>query len=286
MTSRLVLHVSAPLGFFLIEVTMIVYYRQAIWSDVRRIAEADGLAVLPLGSIEQHGPHMPCGTDTFLINEMVDRSVRRLPPEANVCICPTLEYSVVQWASPMASLGVAPFVLEPVLADLCHALLDTGFSKILLIHGHHGLPCGKSALWQSMQEKRPALYVDFMPYEACMARITELAGEPLGHAGSAETSMMLASHPDKVDMTKAVTGPADLWGADFPYPSLKRPGSYAIPPVESTYRGVEGNSRAATAQIGERIFEALVEAIAPAMLELATRPTPEIYRRMKKVPVD
>jgi creatinine amidohydrolase len=262
---------------------MIVYYRHAVWTDVRRIAEADGLAVVPLGSIEQHGPHMPCGTDTLLADEMVARSIRRLPTNANVCICPTLEYSVVQWASPMASVGVSPFVLEHVLVDVCHALLDTGFNKIMLIHAHHGLPCGRSALWQSMQEKRPALYVDYMPYDTCMARITEIAGEPLGHAGCAETSMMLAAYPDKVDMTKAVTGPADLWGDDFPYPSLKRPGSYAIPPVESTYRGVEGDSRAASAEIGERIFEALIEALAPAMLELATRPTPEAYRRMRKV---
>ncbi len=262
---------------------MIIRYRHAVWTDVRRIAEADGLAVVPMGSVEQHGPHMPCGTDTLLVEEMVDRSARSLPTETNICICPTIEYSVVQWASPMASLGIDPFTLERKLVDICHALIDTGFRKVLLVHGHHGLPCGRSALWQSMQEKRPALYVDYMPYEACMDRIAEIAGEPLGHAGCAETSMMLAAFPDRVDMTQAVRGPADLWGQDFPYPSLKQPGCYAIPPVESTCRGVEGDATRATAEIGEQIFRLLVESIAPAMFELATRPTPEAYRRIQRI---
>jgi len=67
---------------------------------------------IPLGSLEQHGPHLPCGTDTFQVNELFKRAVQQVPSELPVCVCPTSEYSVVQWASPMASAGIQPLTLE------------------------------------------------------------------------------------------------------------------------------------------------------------------------------
>ena len=216
---------------------MAIYFRDANWRMVRRCAQADGVAVIPLGSLEQHGPHLPCGTDTFLVNEFVKRAVQSVPPELPVCVCPTVEYSVVQWASPMASAGLQALTLEQSLVDVCHALTDLGFGKILLVHGHGGLPCGRSALWQALQEKRAALYVDFMPYDACDEQIRAICGLPAthavgndspysslsgpgvyaapslsvtmegaysDHAGYMETSLMLATRPELVDMSKAV----------------------------------------------------------------------------------
>jgi creatinine amidohydrolase len=264
---------------------MPIYFREANWVKVRQCAEADGVAVLPLASLEQHGPHLPCGTDIYQINEIMRRGAQRLPTDAAVCVCPTVEYSVVQWASPMASAGVAPLTLEQSLVDICHALTDLGFQKISLVHGHGGLSCGQSALWQALQEKRPALYVDFKPYDACGEQIRVICGEPITHAGAAETSMMLAIRPDLVDISKAVKGPADLWGDHFPYPSLVREGCYTIPPVTVTREGVYGDATRASAEIGARLLDLMAEVVATALGELVSSPVPDQWKSISQVPL-
>ena len=209
---------------------MPIYFKKSDWVAVRRCSEKDGVAIVPLGSLEQHGPHLPCGVDSIQIDEvMVRMGARLVDPALPVCICPTVDYSVVQWASPLASAGVAPTTMEQSLVDICHALTDLGFWKIVLVHGHGGLPTGRSALWQAVHEKRPALYVDFMPFERCEAQIAKIIGGPSGHGGAAETSMMLAIRPDLVDISKARSAPLNLWGDNFPFPSLERVGSIRYP---------------------------------------------------------
>ena len=248
---------------------------------MRRCADVDGVAVVPLGSLEQHGPHLPCGTDSIQIDEVMTRTAARLDPELPVCICPTVDYSVVQWASPLASAGVAPKTMEQCLVDICHALTDQGFSKIVLVHGHGGLPAGRAALWQAMHEKRPALYVDLMPFDRCHEQIAEIVGGSLGHAEAAETSMMLAIRPDLVNANEAGPTPADLWGDDFPFPSLKREGSYTIPPLESLPDGFYGSDvTLASAEKGERILDVLAESVAEVVGELASAPTPAEFKHV------
>ena len=259
---------------------MVIYFKESDWVKVRHCAAGDGVAAVPMGSLEQHGAHLPCGTDTYEIDEIMRRAATRIGDTLPVCICPTVEYSVVQWASPMASAGIAPFTLEQSLVDICHALTDVGFSKIVLLHGHGGLSCGRSALWQAMQEKRPALYVDFQPYERAWPQIEQIIGQPDEHAGMAETSMMLAVRPDLVDMSKAVRGPDDLFGEDFAFPSLKGPGSYPIVSVESTPDGLAGDATLATAEKGEKILDAVADVVAEILSELASKPTPPEFREV------
>lgn len=70
------------------------------WTAVRYCGENDGIALIPFGSLEQHGPHLPCGTDTFEIDQIISRATSQVAQALSGCVCPTIEYSVVQWASP------------------------------------------------------------------------------------------------------------------------------------------------------------------------------------------
>ena len=265
---------------------MAIYFKESDWVAVRRCAETDGVAVVPLGSLEQHGPHMPCGVDSIQIDEVMARMVAQLDPKLHVCVCPTVDYSIVQWASPLAAAGISPRTMEQCLVDICHALTDLDFSKIVLVHGHGGLPAGRSALWQAMHEKRPALYVDLMPFDRCDARIAEIVGGPNGHAGAAETSMMLAIRPDLVNVSKAGPAPASLWGDDFPFPSLTREGSYTIPPIESVPDGFYGGDiTLASAEKGEKILDLLAESVEEVVRELASAPTPAAYKHIWRKPL-
>src|ERR1051326_329488 len=175
---------------------MKILLAESNWINVRRCAENDGVAVLPLGSLEQHGPHLPLGTDSFQIAEIMKRALALLPDSANVCFLPVLEYTVVQWASPLASVGITPDTHTRVLTEIAASLHEQGFRKMLFVTGHGGLSPGRSAMWQAMQEKRPALYVDLHPFETAHDELTKAVGESSGgidgHAGAIETSMMLA----------------------------------------------------------------------------------------------
>ncbi len=264
---------------------MAVVFRDAIWTAVRRAAEADGVALIPLGSLEQHGPHLPCGTDTYQINEIVRRTLERCDPALPICLCPTVEYTVVQWAGPLASAGLSAFSTERKLLDLLVALTDIGFRKIVFLHGHYGLPCARSASWEALGRGRHAMYVDVQPYEMAWDAIKDLCGEPLNHGGVAETSMMLAIRPDLVDMSRARRGPANLWGDGFPYPSLLQKGVYPIPTVEDLPDGTEGDPTRASASLGHRILDAMAVRLAPLVIELASAPTPERYTRPYRAPL-
>jgi creatinine amidohydrolase len=256
-----------------------VIFRDANWIAVRRAAEADGAAIVPLGSIEQHGPHLPCGTDAYQINEVVRRTLERCGSMLPLCRCPTIEYSLVQWASPLASAGLSSFTVERTLLDLVFSLTDLGFRKIAFLHGHYGLVSARSAAWEALCRGRHAMYVDVQPYEMAWEAIERLCGEPLNHGGTAETSMMLAIQPDLVDMSKARPGPASLWGEDFPYPHLVQKGVYAIPTVEDLADGNEGDPTRATAELGDQILDAMADRLAPLLSELASSPLPERYTR-------
>ena len=258
---------------------MAVMLRDANWIAVRRAAEADGVAIVPLGSIEQHGPHLPCGTDTYQINEIVRRTLERCDGGLPLCLCPTIEYSLVQWAAPLASAGLSSFTTERVILDLIFSLTDLGFRKIVFVHGHYGLVAARSAAWEALCRGRHAMYIDVQAYELAWDEITQICGEPLHHGGAAETSMMLAIRPDLVDMRKARPGPPHLWGKDFPCPRLVQKGVYAIPTVEDLPDGNEGDPTCATAERGHRILDAIADRLAPLLTELAAAPLPQRYSR-------
>jgi creatinine amidohydrolase len=263
---------------------MPIYFKQSPWTSVRRCAGRDGIAVIPFGSLEQHGPHLPCGTDTFEIDEIVSRAVSGIDADLPVCICPTIEYSVVQWASPMASAGLSPRMLERCVTEVCHALTDLGFTKILLVYGHSA-SAGLTALWQSLYEKRPAMYVNLEPYERCWKRLVEIAGLE-NHASLMETSMMLAIRPDLVDMSKATNCPPHLDPQLPIFDKLRGPGLYVVPTVEWTPEGHCGTDpRGATADIGHKLLDTLARCIAEVLTTLAAAPTPPELRRIWRKPL-
>ncbi len=256
-------------------------FAEADWREVRRAAEADGVALIPMGSVEAHGPHLPCGTDTFQINEIVRRAVERAGQPERVVVYPTIEYTVTEWAAPFASASISPRTLLDELADIARAAHDLGFRKIVCTQGHANLPAVAMAFWQLRHERRYALYVDTQPYVMIAAELAGLTGETaICHGGVAETAMMLALRPDLVRKDKIVDGPDGLWGRDFPFPSIQgRPGAFCLPTVEALPYCVEGRASLATPEMGEQLLDLCAGALARVLAELLANPVPEQYLR-------
>jgi creatinine amidohydrolase len=222
-------------------------------------AAAGAIAVLPVGATEQHGSHLPTGTDTLLAEEV---SVAAASRTGDV-VLPSLPYgcSLGHTSHWPGTISLMPVTMTAVVVEIGRWVHASGFHKLVIVNGHatNGPPC-QSALLQLRHEfpdLRPRLVSLFDLTPAIAARYGEDA--PDFHANEAETSMLLHLAPGTVEVDAAVDEPDRTVGRVLLYP---------MPAVTSS--GVVGTPSRARAERGVELFEQLVTALAD-MLAAARR---------------
>ena len=100
----------------------------------KRIKKKKQIAIIPIGSIEQHGPHLPISTDSDIVTEIAFR----LSEKINGLLLPTISYGISDEHFPFFNLSIKKSTLSRVLEDLCESLIRNGISRILIINGHYG----------------------------------------------------------------------------------------------------------------------------------------------------
>lgn len=149
------------------------------------------VAILPLGSQEQHGEHLPMGTDTFLVEAALDRAIPLCTAE--VVRLPPLSFGFSAPHQFAAALSLQPTTLLSVLEDLVDSLVQMGFRRILFANGHGGNT--------EMMQQASKLAVLRAPIVVGCSNFWEVAPDKVtgvGHAGTFETDLMMAAHPDLV----------------------------------------------------------------------------------------
>ncbi|TQM10069.1 creatinine amidohydrolase [Pseudonocardia kunmingensis] len=180
------------------------------WREVRAAGERGAIAVLPVGSQEQHSAHLPMGTDTLLAEAVVDAAVARLRDGGPELVrLPALPFGHSPHHLFAAAVSLSPATLQAVLADVLDSLVRSGFRRALLVNGHGG-----NDEIVRLAVKRCALERD-VALGACSYWALGEGGSP-GHAGAFETSLMLAAHPDLV-------APPAPWHAPDEPPLFHRP---------------------------------------------------------------
>lgn len=183
--------------------------QNARWPDLPALSKR--IFVVPLGSFEQHGKHLPVFTDSLIIGHIADR-VEELRSD-KIAMLP------VQWLghSPhhrrfgCVSLDLMPYV--EMIRGMCRSLIAMGARRIFLMNGHGGndIPC-KAALRElkSEFESMRDLYIAYATYwNLASAEFTGIRESPpggMGHACEMETSIILNRHPDLVDKTQVTRG--------------------------------------------------------------------------------
>src|SRR6266567_6759699 len=105
------------------------------WPEVKRLKPASKLVLFPLGSFEQHGPHLPLTTDTDIVTAIA-RAVERSLSEIVLCLpCLWIGHSTHHMHFP-GTLDVRQMHYIAVIQDLCRSILLMGANKILLLNGH------------------------------------------------------------------------------------------------------------------------------------------------------
>ena len=167
--------------------------------DVRDTARS-AIAVLPIGSAEQHGPHLPLGTDTFLV-EAVLATAAQLPEvsELPLVVTPTVPIGYSAHHLFAAAVSLRPETLLCVLRDIGDSLVASGFRRLFILNGHGGNDeCIQLAVKDLVLRHEPVAAAA-CSYWAIGSLDNQLRHELTpGHAGWFETSLMLASHADLV----------------------------------------------------------------------------------------
>lgn len=170
------------------------------WTDVRDYLKTNDMVIIPIGSTEQHGPHMPLGTDYYEATGMA----REISAQTGVLVAPVLlvGYSVYHSGFP-GSLSLKPETMENVLFETAEMLIGYGFRRFMFFNYHGGNRVVESKVIHRINHTTEAVAVAIGGGSSIHRdRVPEPA--PFDqHAGIGETSIMLYLKPELVKMERA-----------------------------------------------------------------------------------
>jgi creatinine amidohydrolase len=235
---------------------------------------APKIALLPTGSTEAHGPHLPLATDSIISEEMARRAAEQLAARGMVAVrLPPLHYAVTDWAADFAgSAGVTKDTARATLLELARRCGELGFDATVLINAHlepDNITTLRGVTRDYAESGAPGrlLFPD-KTRRRNAARLSEEFRSGSCHAGQYETSLVLAVDPSLVRMDLAAQLP-----------------EHHVPLHEHIARGAKsfvdcgldqaycGNPAEASAEEGERNYAALAAIVVDAVLE-ALGPSP------------
>ncbi len=221
------------------------------WPDVAAYLTQDDRIILPIGSTEQHGRHLPLGTDTLVPLELA----RRLAERTGVLVAPPLPYGMsLHHLGFPGSLSLRPETLAHVLQDLLRSLYRHGFRRVFLLNGHGGNVAPVQVALANLMTDLPDLAAKVRHWwrEPAVNDLLQAALDlpGVGHADASETAPLLALRPDLVQLERAQFTPDDA-----PVEFL----------TEQVFRqrfphGVIGaDPRLASVELGQRMLQTLVK---------------------------
>ena len=165
-----------------------------------RALAPDALVVLPVGAVEQHGPHLPVGTDYFAVEHIARAAADALAGRVPVLIAPTLPFGSSHHHLPFGgTLSLSTETYYRVLRDLAESLIVSGFRRIFILNGHGGNNELIQLVARDLALQHPA-HLAAAPYwsiawDALVAAQAHVGAGLPGHAGAFETALMLALRP-------------------------------------------------------------------------------------------
>ena len=208
------------------------------WVKARDYFKDNDVAILPVGSNEQHGPQNPLGTDHLIAKAIAEETARR----TGLLCLPVIPFGISSHHKQFyGTIFLSSATFKAYVKEVCLSLLYYGVTKIVVVNGHGG---NLNALMEMSRELRQkGVFVSvFQWWDSVNEVLPSLfEEEEKGHAAAEETSVNLALYPNIVDMGKAVDV-VDM--------------SKAVD--EYSRSGVFGRSTSASAEKGRKVFEAVV----------------------------
>lgn len=231
------------------------------------LARPRPVALVPVGSVEPHGPHLPLATDTILSERAAERGAELLRARGiDAVIAPAVPYGVTRYAAGFkGTVGVDDEALVTILRAVCRGLLDDGFERVCLVNNHLE-PAHEAAVRDAAAGAFPGRVVVASPLSRRWARtLSEEFRRGNCHAGRYETSLVLASGVSVRDTYRSLEPIAISLSEGI------RSGktTFAEMGLDRAYTGAPAE---ATRQEGEALYEKLATMIATEVEESFVEP--------------
>lgn len=257
---------------------------QMTWPEVAEATAGDPVVVVPAGTVEQHGPHLPLDTDNRIADAFVRAAVDRAELGTALIGPPILFGLSRHLADFPGAVYHTTQVMITVVTEVLSALAQGGFRRVLVVNAH-GSNIGpiELAAHEALHRHPDCLFASVSWWELeGTRRVAVETGptSPASHACAYETSLMLAIAPERVQLDQAVPGEpypesAHIWRDMFGRP----PDARASRPIRVpeywngwSLNGVRGDPTEATAALGQRLLDAGGRELATIVGELRSRP--------------
>jgi creatinine amidohydrolase len=225
-----------------------VLLHEISWTEAKRYFAENDIAILPIGSNEQHGPHNPLGTDHLIARALAEETAKR----TGVLCLPIIPFGVSSHHRHFCgTIYISPRTFKEYVKEVCLSLDYYGVRKIVVVNGHGGNLNALAELARELKEQ--GIFVSIFQWWVASGKLLPdiFTPEERGHAGAEETSVNLALHPSIVNMNKVVDEnprkhPAQREGTTLP-----------LDTIDYTSSGVFGKSKTASAEKGKKVLEAV-----------------------------
>lgn len=220
------------------------------WVDAKEAITKAQVALLPIGSTENHGPHLPLGTDWFTAQRIAEEAGEK----GRWLVLPGVPIGVSEHHRQFwGTLWVSPDVLRDYVVAVARALANHGMRRVVFVNGHGG---NRSALIEAARLLREeGIYAYIHTWWYGIAELLEkLFPEPAAHAGPVETSAILAIDPSLVRKDRyGETSDVDHWGKTVEGVEV------GWDTIDFSDAGNVGDPASGTAEKGVQLFEAAAE---------------------------
>jgi len=237
------------------------------------------LLILPIGTTEEHGAHMPVDTDARIAEAYGTRLAAALVPEMPVLLLDTIRYGyslkiMRQWPG---TIIIRSRVFMDMIFDLCRSLLDMGFEKLVILdcHGGHGGPL--NTVSRELCDATDKAVAIINPFVMARDEFNAARKSPAGgalHGCEFETSLVLHISPEVVDMSKATNVDFFRYHSDFVAGDNclgRQKVTWSTWYLQPSKTGAYGDPTVATAEMGKLILDAAVANGARFLKEYCSR---------------
>lgn len=240
-------------------------FQELTSNDAEKQKEKVRTAIVPVGALEQHGPHLPLGTDTIIINGLVDCLIKDLGSDYPVTFLPTLSIGKsAEHLNHYGTISLQSVTLISIMDDICFSLQKHGFKNIVFLNGHGGnLDLIKAFLFDIRYKYKLFPYCihaggeDGWNNPDFLNKVFPGMTYPDCHAGSVETSLIAFLRPDLVK---------DL--EPFSYKKVIPSYPYGWATEDLSENGVIGDPNYYSAEAGEKAMHVEIKRIRKILDEI------------------
>jgi creatinine amidohydrolase len=173
----------------------VCFFQERTFPEIQELSkDPKSVVIFPLGSIEQHGPHLPLGTDTIILEKVLEKACSKSNHPENLLILPSLPYGFSHLHKNFpGTVSIDSRLLVDLLSTVGRWILNSGFRKLIFISWHGANYCAMHDASYILKTEFPKSYIAYISLiEAILNEIVEMLTPPIYHADDLETSIMLA----------------------------------------------------------------------------------------------